>query len=445
MKTKGCIGEDVQAQDAHPKLSRRTLLHFGMAAAAAGTLPGTVRQASGSSEPAAVADLTWEELVGEFDVLREPINLISGANNPSPKRVLEALVEHQRYMNPSPLARGRGRKITERLENLRSQLARIVGVDSEEIALTRSTTEGMNNILFGLDLKPGDEILTTRHDYPSMKDALYQRARRDGVVVREIDWTPPIESQEAFADLLISHFSERTKAILLCHIYDGYGQIAPIRRISEVARARGIHVIVDGALGFGNLSFNLRELGCDYYATSMHKWLGAPLGTGFLYVRRERIESVTPLFGVPDSTSSDIRKFEDVGSTSPAPLLAAAVAADLYEQIGPQRKAERLQYLKRYWSDRLSDAVTFLVRRDAEHSGAALSFAIENIPPRDLWLFLLRERNLNIGIHPYRVREGFVQCNYIAPNVFTTMEELDLVVHELSRIAERGLPTSASS
>lgn len=443
MSTETSAGQDARVtRSTRESLSRRTLLNLGIAAAATVSLPLTARRASGSSEPAAVADEAWKELAGEFDVLREPVNLISGANNPSPRPVLEALVEHQRHINPSPLARGRGRKVSEPLENLRSQLARITGVDSDEIALTRGTTEGMNNIIFGLDLKPGDEILTTKHDYPSMKDALYQRARRDGLVVREIDWTPPVDSHEAFADLVTSNISERTRAILVCHIYDGYGQIAPIRRISEAARALGVHVIVDGALGFGNIPVNLRELGCDYYATSMHKWLGAPLGTGFLYVRRERVASVTPLFGVPDSASNDIRKFEDVGSTSPAPLLAAAVAADLYEQIGPGRKSARLQHLKKYWSDRLSAAanVTFLAQRDAEHSGASLSFKIKDTPPRDLWLYLLRERNLNIGIHPYRVREGFVQCNYIAPNVFTTVEELDLVVRELSKVAERGLP-----
>lgn len=427
--------------------SRRNVLRLGLTAAA--SVWATPLWGGSASEPESNLDeesqtgeAFWSRVADEYDVLREPMNLIAGSNNPSPLRVLRALQEHQRHINPSPLARGRGPAVSRKKDALREQLAQLAGASAEELALVRGATEGLNNVIFGLPLQRGDEILTTRHDYPSIKDALQQRAKRDGLKVKEVDWSLPIEDPSVFADQLMRHVTPRTRAILICHVYGGYGQIAPIRLVSERARERGIEVIVDGALAFGNIPVDLHELGCDYYATSLHKWLGAPLGTGLLYVRREKISALTPLFGVPDHMSDDIRKFEDVGTTSPAPILAAQAAVDLFSEIGPNRKSTRLQMLKMHWSNALAEVtdVSFLVRREPRFSGASLSFALPGIPPRELWLYLLQKRGINIGIHPYRQRAGFVQTNYIAPNVFTSLSDLDRAVSELAKVAAHGTP-----
>lgn len=426
--------------------SRRDMLCIGVAAAtgasgfnATPTSAYALRRIA--ADGTAADEVFWRDIGSEYDLPPEPINLISGANNPSPRRVLESLITHQRNFNPSPLSSRRA-AVTEQLEDLRARLAALAGADADEIALTRGTTEGMNNMIFGLDLEPGDEILTTKHDYPSMKDALYRRAERDGVVVRELDWTPPIEDHAAFAAMFAENMTPRTKAILICHVYDGYAQVSPVRLVSDIAHANGAVVMVDGALAFGNIPIDLHEMGCDYYASSLHKWLGAPQGSGMFYVRRDRIAGLSPLFGVPDHYSEDIRKFEDVGSTSASPKLATIEAVGLYEHIGVERKAARFQYLKEYWSEQLAERadVTFYVRREPEFSGSSLSFSLAGVPPRELWLYLLRERGVNIGIHPYREREGFIQCNYIAPNVFTMPDELDLAVNELVQVANQGLP-----
>ena len=326
------------------KISRRDAI--------AGAIGATTLFASGSvpgvESAVQAAPMPWDEVRNAYDALHEPVNLISGANNPSPRVVLKALIDWQQHINPSPLARGRGREITEQKESIRERLAVHCGASANELALTRGTTEGMNIAISGIALKSGDEILTTRHDYPSIKDAMQRRARLDDITIKECVWEPPIASHETLVETIRANVTSRTRAIVVCHVYDGYGQVMPIREISELAHENGAIVIVDGALGFGNVPTNLQEMGCDFYATSLHKWLGAPRGTGMLYVKKEHIASTRPMYGVPAPQSDDIRKFEDIGTSSPAPTLAVAAALDILEHIGAERKYARLQELKNY-------------------------------------------------------------------------------------------------
>ncbi len=256
--------------------------------------------------------------------------------------VQEALVRHIEEANRRPVAYGR--LLNERVEAARQALATEFGCDAQEIALTRNATEALHIAQAGVDLRPGDEIVTTDHDYPRMVWMWHQRARRDGILVRRIQFPVP-----AAADDLVRRVEEaitpRTKVLHLCHMTNVTGQLFPIRELSRLARDRGILTIVDGAQTAGHIPVQLRELGCDVYGTSLHKWLMAPQGTGILYVRRDRIDRLWPLQASIEGMGRDIHKFEESGTQSLAARAAIVEAVEFHRMIGAERKAARLRHL----------------------------------------------------------------------------------------------------
>jgi isopenicillin-N epimerase len=424
---------------------RRFLSDTGRAIGAAAVISqaaiARVRAAAGlvaaSPEEAAKDEAFWFAVRQAYDLDSRYVILNAGASNPMPRAVEGALTRYTRYVNGAPLMNTYAAMVPHR-ESVRRRIARLVHASPDEIALTRNTTESLQVVIFGLRLDRGDEILATNFDYYSMIDAIRQREKRDGIVLKQVALDLPPKDPGELVAAVERGITPRTKAVLISHVIDGVGQIMPVRRISDLAHARGIQVIVDGALSFGHIACDMEALGCDYFGTSLHKWLSAPLGTGFLYVKRPRIGDLWPLLADGAPESSDIRKFERIGTHSVASFAAIGPALDFYEGIGVERKRARLHYLKRYWADRLAPLakVRLGTPLGPEDSCAIAHVGIEGVGSKALSKHLLDEK----GIYAFPiVREG-LDGVYVSPNVFTPTSDLDLFVEAMTEVARNGLP-----
>ena len=297
---------------------RRASAGAGAAAALAGNWGVIVRAAAPrvASHPAeAVAgdEDYWREIQQAFTLDRTMINLNNGGVSPSPRVVHEA---YKRYLDISNQAPSyyMWQVVEPNIEAVRRQLAREFGCDPEELAITRNASEALQAAQLGLDLKPGDEVVTTNQDYPRMLDTWEQRVRRDGIVLKKVSFPVPPPTQRDLADRLIGALSPRTKVLHFCHITNLTGQIFPVRDICRAAHERGIRTVVDGAHAFAHFPFKAADLECDVYGTSLHKWLLAPVGTGFLYIRRPLVKTIWPLTPANEKLTDDIRKFEEIGT-----------------------------------------------------------------------------------------------------------------------------------
>ncbi len=380
----------------------------------------------------------WFQVQAAFDVDRSIINLNNGGVHPAPRVVMEALHRYLDFANGAPTQNSWG-YIRPRKEYIRQRLAETFGCSPEEIAITRNVTESLQIALLGIDLKPGDEILTTTHDYPSMKNALFQREKREGVKVKLVPFPYPPASMNELVDCFARNLSSRTRMILVCHITNLTGQIFPVREICQLAREKGIEVVIDGAHSFGHFVYQQKDLDCDIYGGNLHKWMMAPIGTGFLYVKREKIKKIWPLFPSSDPQSDDIRKFESYG-THPEPIwLAVGEALSFHHSLGPKRKEERLRYLKDYWANALSKlpGVRILTSLDPKMSCGLGSFTVEKMDMGRLAQVLMERHKIHTtaGVLPDNV--PFMR---ITPSIYTTREELDFFIEVVSHYIEKGLP-----
>ena len=356
----------------------------------------------------------------------------------------EALAAELDRVNRAPLFHMRDAPAEGRREEARISAARALGCDSEELAITRSGTDSLQIAQMGIDLKPGDEVLSTREDYWSAWNTWQQRVSREGIVYKEIDLGGPYPPPDEIVARFEEAFTPRTRVVLFCQVTWRTGHILPVRGICEAARSRGIQTIVDGAQGFGHIPFSLADLGCDYYATSGHKWLSAPLGTGLLYVRRERIQDLWPL---PPSYNEgrardNIRKFELIGSRPPAFHNAITGAVRFLERLRIERKAERLHYLKRRWADRLArhERVHIVTDLAPGRSGGLASFYVDDVGSAELAQHLLDRHRILVGPPAESAWSGPPLVR-IVPNVFTSVEEIDAFADAVEKVLERGLPT----
>ncbi|HEU4800919.1 MAG TPA: aminotransferase class V-fold PLP-dependent enzyme, partial [Gemmatimonadales bacterium] len=294
----------------------------------------------------------WSTIQRAFDADRTMVNLNNGGVSPSPSHVLEAMIRDLRFTNELPVEH-MWRVLEPRLESVRRDVAREFGCDPEELAITRNASEALENMIFGLDLEPGDEVIVSNQNYPRMLTSWDQRVRRDGIVVKSISFPLPPESRQQVVDRFAEAITPRTRVIEVTHITNLSGQILPVRELVDLARPRGIEVFVDGAHAFAHFPFTRDELGCDYYGTSLHKWLLAPIGTGFLYVRREKIGKLWPQMAAPTEMTNNIRKYEEIGTHPAANHNAISAALAFHRAIGAERKVTRLRYLRDRWAKRL--------------------------------------------------------------------------------------------
>src|ERR1700682_603239 len=287
----------------------------------------------------------WREIQQAFTVARNIINLNNGGVCPSPKIVQDAMRRQLEFSNLAP-AYTMWTVLDPEIESVRVRLAASFRCDPEELAITRNASEALEIAQLGIDLKPGDEVVTTDQDYPRMITTWQQRERRDGIKLKMISFPTPPPSMDDLYQRFERSITPRTRVIHFCHITNLTGQIFPVKKICQMARGRGIEAIVDGAHAYAQFPFKHEDLDCDYYGTSLHKWLLAPHGTGFLYVRKSKIGKLWPLMAAEKKQDEDIRKFEEIGTHPAANHNAISEALTFHEGIGSERKAARLRYLK---------------------------------------------------------------------------------------------------
>ena len=394
---------------------------------------------AGDRTPEELADdeAYWSEIQRAFDTDRTLINLNNGGVCPTPSHVLEAMIRDLRFTNESP-AEHMWRVLEPRIESVRRDLAREFGCDPEEMAITRGASEALENMIMGLDLKRGDEVVVTNQNYGRMLTAWQQRERREGIVVKQVSFRVPSPSMKYIADQIKAAVTPRTRVIEFPHITNLTGQIMPVRDIVEYARPRNIEVMIDGAHAFGHFPLTRDELGVDYYGTSLHKWLLAPIGTGFLYVRKEKQKSLWPLMAAAPTQDNDIRKYEEIGTHPAANHNAISAALAFQRGIGIERKFARLRFLRDRWAKRLlaeSPRVHVLTPFDAKQSGALGLFNVDGLPYDKLGAWLMTNyRIVNTPI-PHQEFNGI----RITPNVYTTLDEIDTFADAVTKAIKRGI------
>ena len=318
------------------------------------------------------------------------------------------------------------------IESVRARLAASFGCDPEEMAITRNASEALEIAQLGIDLKPGDEVLTTDQDYPRMITTWQQRERRDSIKLKMISFPTPPPSMDDLYQRFERAITPRTRVIHFCHITNLTGQIFPVKKICQMARSRGIEAIVDGAHAYAQFPFKHEDLDCDYYGTSLHKWLLAPHGTGFLYVRKSKIEKLWPMMAAPASMNANIRKFEEIGTHPAANHNAIAEALMFHESIGAERKAARLRYLRSLWWERLTRFPNVKIRTspDPEQSCGLSLVSVEGKKAAELADDLWKQHRILVVAILHKDFEGL----RVTPNVYTTTREIDIFATAMEKL-----------
>jgi len=375
----------------------------------------------------------WSRIQSAFELDRTIIHLNSGGTSASPRTVHNAFKRCLDYCNQAP-SYYMWRHVRSNVEGVRAGLARAFDCDKEEIALTRNTSESMEIVQFGMNLDPGDEILATTQAYGRMLTTWDQRVRRDKIVLKKVMIPVPLMDPDDYVKRVEEAITPRTKAIMVMHIINLTGQITPVKEVSRMAHERGIPVICDGAHSFHHFPFTIKDLECDFFGTSLHKWTYAPIGTGFLYVKKERIKEIWPLMAADESMDENIRKFEEIGTHPAANRNAVAEALAFNEGIGLARKAERFRYLHMRWIKRLRkyDNVRFRINIDDRSQWCGLvNVHIDGVDINKLCSYLLNEHRI------YLISIGHEECKGIrvTPNVYTLPSEIDVFAGAMEMVA----------
>lgn len=367
----------------------------------------------------------WKYIQQGYTTSSNLINLNNGGVSPQPKAVQEAETRYLSYANEAP-SYYMWRVLKKEVEIVRTRLAKLAGCSEEEICINQNTTEGMQTIVSGIDWQPGDEVIVTKQDYSTVSVGWKWLERRYKVKIVWLDLALPFENPSDYIDQFIKAMTAKTRLINITQIINWTGQVVPvkaIRKICEVARARGIFSLVDGAHAFAQLDFKVPDLGCDAFATSLHKWLCAPFGTGMLYIRKAMIHKIWSLMPSEEEQKQDIRKFEHQGTLSIGKLIAIGDAIDFHQLMGIQLKEARLRYLKNYWAKALKDEerIIFHTSLKKNYSCAIALIEINGLEPRVLEQVLFNK----FRIHTVTITRDNFQGTRISPNVYTKTEHLD--------------------
>lgn len=388
--------------------------------------------------PLALADDEgfWWDVGRAFTVDRSMVNLNNGGVSPAPSGVQEAMARHLAFSNEAP-AYNMWRILEPHKEAVRQSLAREWKVDAEELAFTRNASEGLQICQFGFDLAAGDEVLTTNQDYPRMITTFRQRAAREGIVLKQFSIPTPAEDDDEIVRLFEENITERTKLILICHVINLTGQVLPVARVVAMARQHGIPVIIDGAHAFAQLDFTLAELDCDYYATSLHKWLFAPIGTGLLYVRKERIGDLWPLMAADAARRDNIRKFEEIGTHPVANILAIAEALSFHQGLGSAHKLARMLKLRDYWAVPLQkhEAIQLNTSLAPGRACGIANVQIKGLDSGKVHQQLWSKHKIYTTVIKHDEFEGL----RVSPSVYTTLPELDRFIEAMEDMVHHGL------
>ena len=411
-------------------MNRRNLFRLAAGTAVAALQDNAIDRVSAAAasakdrtpEDIAADEDFWGEIRSAFTVDRNVVNLNNGYVSPSPRGVQEAMRRYLEYSDMGPYHTMIA-VLERQVEAVRRRLAQAAGCDPEEIAITRNSSESLENAQYGIDLKAGDEVLTTNQDYPRMLSTFRQRERREGIVLKTISFPVPPPGLDDLYQRFERAVTPRTRLILVCHITNRTGQIFPIKRICAMAHARNIPVIVDGAHAFSHFPFQISDLDCDYYGVSLHKWTYAPIGTGFLYVRKSRIAGTWPLMAAGPSQNNDIRKFEEIGTHPAANHNAISEALVFNENLGIDRKAARLRYLRDRWALRLAQNPKCRILHSADPAqSCGIGFlAFNGVDAGKLRETLWSKYAILTAYMPHEEYSGL----RVTANVYSTLRDID--------------------
>jgi selenocysteine lyase/cysteine desulfurase len=394
---------------------------------------------AGARTPQQVAqdELYWAEIQRAFDADRTMINLNNGGISPTPSHVLEQMIRDLKFTNELPVEH-MWRILEPRMASTRRDLAAEFGCGADELAIVRNASEALEIMIYGLDLRRGDEVIVTNQNYGRMITTWQQRERREGIVLKQISFKVPPPSDEYIVEQFRAAITPRTRVIEITHITNLTGQVIPVRQIMELAKPRGIEVFVDGAHAFGHWPMKRDELKVDFYGTSLHKWLHAPIGAGFLYVRKEKIPTLWPLMAAAETQTNDIRKYEEIGTHPQANFNAVSAALAFSQGMGLDRKIARLRYLRDRWAKRLmgeSDRVKVLTQLGPDTGGAICLFNVDGIDPVKLGGWMLEKHRI---VSTPIVHPEFSGIR-ITPSVYTSVREVDTFTDVVLKAIKSGI------
>lgn len=376
----------------------------------------------------------WSVIQQGYSASSSPVIILNnGGVSPSPIVVQKAVERFNELSNQGPsyymwqiLDQGR--------ENLREGLAKLGACSPEEISINRNATEALVTIIYGLDLKRGDEVIGSTQDYPNMMQAWQQRALRDGIVYKQLTFDFPIENDEEIVEKYQAAITPKTKIIHLTHVVNWNGQIMPVKKISKMAHEHGLEVIIDGAHSFGLLDFSIPDLGGDYFGTSLHKYLSAPIGSGMLWVKKDKISNLWPLICAGDPKSDNIRKFENLGTRSFPIEQGIGEALNFHNAIGTKRKEERIRYLKNYWAQQALEIPGVKIHTSLKpaYSCALAGVSLEGMSPGELSAKLMEKYK----IHTTSISIENIHCVRVSPHVYTKISDLDRLIEALWKISK---------
>ncbi len=387
-------------------------------------------RATKSSEELATDEDFWAMIQQAFTVNSNLINLNNGGVAPAPKTVQDAVERYARLSNEAP-SYYMWRILDQGREPLRKKLAALAGVSPEELALHRNASEALETAIFGLRLRQGDEVILCKQDYPNMINAWKQREKRDGIKLVWLNFDLPLENKEAIISRYTGAITPATKVIHLTHIINWMGQIMPAKEIVREAHKRNVEVVLDAAHSFGHIQYDVTDIGCDYFGTSLHKWISAPIGTGLMIVKKEKIKNLYPLFAAGDPDSEDIRKFENLGTRPFHIEQATGQAIQFHQMIGGERKQKRLHYLKNYWASKANalPGVKVGTSLDPAYGCAIGLLQVEGKTPAQVDSFLFEKYK----IHTTGINWENIVGVRITPNVYTLPADLDILVEGIEK------------
>ena len=382
----------------------------------------------------------WSWVRSCFTTSSNIINLNNGGVSPQPKQVQDVHIKYYQWCNEAPTYY-MWRSLDEGREPLRRKLAHFSGVDPEEISINRNATEALNTIIFGLDLKEGDEVVVNKYDYPNMRNAWKQREKRDKIKLSWVELNMPTTDDDYIYKIYADAINSNTKIVYLTHLINWTGQLIPVavmKRIADLAHKNGAEVIVDGAHSFAHTDYKIGDLGCDYYGTSLHKWLCAPFGSGMMYIKKDKIKKVWALLSNDLPEGDNIRKFESLGTRSFAAEMAIGSAIDFHQAIGTDRKEKRLFELKKYWTDKVKSlpGIIFYSPLEKNYSCAIANFGIEGMKGSEIEALLMKYRK----VHTVAIEYEKINGVRVTPNVYTSFYDLDQLVEGIKEIIANKKP-----
>lgn len=384
------------------------------------------------AEELAQDEAFWTAIRAKFKLKADYINLENGYYCMQPQEVLEAFIGKVREINTEASYYMRTRQYDDKLA-VRGRLAGLAGCSADELIITRNTTESLDTVISGFDWKPGDEAVMAEQDYGAMLDQFDLQARRYGMLNRRVSLPLDPKSDQEIVDLYERQINYKTRLLMIGHMVNITGHILPVRKLVDMAHAHKVEVMVDGAHAFAHLDFKIPDLDCDYYGASLHKWLGANLGAGILYVRKDRIEKLWPIYGDKGMADTDIRKLNHTGTHPVHTDLAIMNAIDFHESIGIAKKEARLRYLQNYWTKQVRGVprIQLNTPSDPRRSCAIANVGVEGVAPKELSKTLLdRYKIWTVAIDTANVHGA-----RITPHLYTTTAELDAFVRGLKEIA----------